>query len=783
VYAISMLERGVRRTPRASTVEFLATALELDASRRGALITAARGETPSAPSLRTSPDLRLPATPLIGREGEMAQICGMLARPSVRLVTLTGAPGSGKTRLALAVAAERVTEYRDGAVVAALGSLGSHSLVMAAIRQVLGLPEAHGEPDLEALAKYFGACQILLVLDNFEHVLGAGPDVVELLARCPGLQVLATSRSALRVRAEHELPVLPLALPRTDQQSADDLQALGRVASVALFVARARAAAPSFRLTTENASAVVAICRRLDGLPLALELAAPWIKLLAPQELARRLDRRLEMLVEGPRDLPERQRTMRAALAWGCEPLDEAPRALLRRLAVFAGSAPLDGLELVCQARGALPGGIVRLLALLVDHSLVQRVVSDQEEPRVTMLETVREYCRELLAEAGETESTALAHLEYYAGLAIQFRREIRTAAQASWLERLGREHDNVRAALAWAVDCGRAEAGLRLAGAMWLFWDIAGHRQEGLAWIESLLAVGGSTDPALRAQALHAAGRLAEEVGSYDLSITRHTESLAICRQRDDLHGIAEALRGMGLAIGNQGNHGRAIELLDEAVSLLRKLDDPGLLATTLMNLGVVLAIHGDSRRSTAQYEEALALHSSVGNALGTALCLINLGERARLDGNLERAQFHLDEAVTIARRVDAPYHLAAAVANQGDLARTRGDPSGAGACYRESLHIFAEIGERLGVGVCMRRLAWVAWTNGRIALAARLYGAAEALCPVAIAPDNHERATQERVCAELRDRLGDDAYAAAHESGRRLSIDEALSEAVRLD
>jgi tetratricopeptide (TPR) repeat protein len=401
------------------------------------------------------------------------------------------------------------------------------------------------------------------------------------------------------------------------------------------------------------------------------------------------------------------------------------------------------------------------------------------------MLESVREYGRELLRAAGELEATAQAHLEHYADLAVESRDQLTGREQESTLDRLRRDHDNVRAALAWATQRGQVDAGLRLAGAIWLFWDYAGYRREGLDWLERLLAAGGSTQPAVQAQALHAAGRLAEEVGAYDASIARHQESLGIYRELGNPRGVAAALRGIALAVGNQGDHGRAIQLIDEAVSVLRELDDPAQLASALMNLGVSITLHGDPRGSMPLFEEALALRRGVGDALGTALCLINLAERAGAEGDLERAQACLDEAVVIARRLQSPYHVAAALVSLGELARMRGDVREAATGYREALRLFADIGERSGAGVCVRLLAWVAWTEGRLVPAARLYGAAGALCPTETAPDNteRERALHERASAGLRDRLGEEAFATAREAGAFFSMEEAVAEAARED
>jgi predicted ATPase/DNA-binding XRE family transcriptional regulator len=763
VDAIGVLERGTRTAPRRSTVALLAQALGLGSAESESFAAAARRRAGGHDGeLQVPPDLQMRSTMFVGRERDLARARALLLRGDVRLLTLTGPPGVGKTRLALELAGELVDASGDGVAVVSLGPLDRPGLVLPAIRLALGLRETSGEPALGTVVAHCRQRRLLLVLDNFEHVRAAGPELVELLARCPGLQVLATSRAALRVRAEHELWVPPL-----DEE-----------ASVALFTERAEAAAAGFRLGPENADAVAAICRRLEGLPMALELAAPWIRLLTPVQLRERLDRRLDLLVEGPRDLPERQRTLRGALAWSCELLEPPSLALLRRLSVFAGGAPLEALERVCQAAGALPGGVLRHLAVLVDHSLVRRQDVADGEARVTMLESVREYGRELLAAEGELGTTALAHLEHYAAQAERSRDQLRGKGQEAWLERLRRDHGNVRAALGWAEGHGHAEAGLRLAGAMWLFWDYGGHRQEGLDWIRRLLAAAGSAHPATRARALHAAGRLAEG-GSGESSVSLLEESLRIYRELGDLRGAAEALRGIALAAGREGDHGRAIQLLEEAVSVLRELDDPALLAPALMNLGVEVSHHGDPQRATALYEEALALRRRAGDLLGAALCLVNLGGRARAAGDLERAQEHLGEAEVVARRLGSPYHLAAALANLGDLARTRGDAAGAAARYRESLRLFAGLGELPGAGVCLRGLGWAARDDGRLAEAARLYGAADALCPVAIAPDSGERAAHEQLCAALAARLGTEAYAAAHRAGRRLSLEQAVEEA----
>jgi predicted ATPase/transcriptional regulator with XRE-family HTH domain len=774
-HAISMLERGVRRAPYASTVECLAEALKLNAPQREAFVAARAPTQPDALILQASPDLRLPPTGLIGRDRELTQVGAMLAQPGVRLLTLTGSPGTGKTRLALGLTTELADRYRDGVTVVTLGPLGDPGLVMPAIRQALGLRETANQSALETVAAHCRSLHLLLVLDNFEHLVAAAPDLVELLARCPDLWALVTSRAALRVRGEHELPLPPLEVPGADQERTADPEAMRRVASVRLFLERAEAAMASFRLTEENAPAVAAICRRLDGLPLALELAAPWLKLLTPDQLLARLDHRLELLVEGPRDLPERQRTLRAALDWSCDLLDEEARALLRRLSVFASSAPLEEMESVCQAAGSLPGGVLPHLGALVEHSLVQRQEAARGEPRMTMLESVREYAREELEAAGELEVTARAHLEHYSRLAARARGEIRGPGQASWLERLRREHDNVRAALAWAGKRGDTEAGLRLATALCPFWDYTGHRSEGLDWLEHLLATTRPVDPATRARGLTTAGYLSWRLGRGHLSATRYREALAIFTELDDLLGTANALYGMGLAAGCLGDDGEAAVLLEKAVSLLRELDDRALLAAALGDLGVVMTHRGDSRRAAALFEGALGIQRELDNQLGAALCLVNLGEHAASGGDLELARARIEEATATARRLGAPFHLAAALSTLGHVARLQGDGAAVGN-VRESLLLFVQIGDAHGAAACLRALALAAWMAGLAVPAARLYGAADAQAPMA-APA--ERAVHETALAAVRGHLGEERFAAAHEAGGRLSMEQAVAEA----
>jgi predicted ATPase/DNA-binding XRE family transcriptional regulator len=476
---ISQLERG-QRQPLLATAALLATALELASEEQAALEAAARRahEVPGlAPALQLSPparayaDLASPPTPLIGREYEEAALVHLLRQEDVRLVTLTGPPGVGKTRLGCQVAATMCETFADGVVFVALAAVRDPSLVLSALAQSVEVPEVGSRPAAELVRTALRKRQMLLLLDNFEQVLDAAPAIAELLATCPRVKVVVTSRAVLRVRAEREFPVPPLAVP--DLAHLPPLADLGQYPAVALFVQRVQAVKPTFALTMGNAPAVATICARLDGLPLAIELAAARGKVFTPQALLARLDRRMGLLTEGARDLPERQRTLRQAIAWSYDLLEARDQRLFRRLAVFLGGWTLEAAEAVCDAGGdsedsVLEDSVLEGLTSLVDKSLVvadegaqggPNAASTQGEPRFTMLETLREYGLERLAASGEEEALRRRHLDYYLRLAETAEPALKGPGQATWLARLEREHDNLRAALGAGAWRGRARA------------------------------------------------------------------------------------------------------------------------------------------------------------------------------------------------------------------------------------------------------------------------------------------------------------------------------------
>ncbi len=472
-------------------------------------------------------NLPLQPTPLIGREKEVDQVCDLLRSDETRLLTLTGPGGTGKTRLALQAAADLLDDFPDGTFFVPLATLTEAELLLVAVAETLGVRETGEQPLFESLKEYLHDRRLLLLLDNFEQVLGAALTVTELLAGAHGLKVLATSRTSLRLYGEHVFPVPPLTLP--DLERPPPLERLTQYEAVGLFVERARALKPNFEVTNESAPAVAEICVRLDGLPLAIELAAARITMLPPRSMLQRLSSRLKLLTGGARDFPKRQRTLRATIEWSHALLDEGEQLLFGRLAVFSGGRTLEAIDAICDAEGDLPVEAFEGVSSLLDKSLLRQEEGPGGEPRFVMLETVHEFAREKLQGSGEAEQIKRAHAEYFLTLAEEAYPQLRGPDQLEWLERLEAEHDNMRAALTWASERNEAEVALRLGSALSWFWSVRGYYSEGRRWLEEALAIDGRGAPEVRAMALAGAGELASEQGDLDRAKGAYEEGLEL--------------------------------------------------------------------------------------------------------------------------------------------------------------------------------------------------------------------------------------------------------------
>lgn len=675
-------------------------------------------------------------TSFIGREREMAAVRRLLV--TTYLLTLTGPGGSGKTRLAVQIAADVLEEFPGGVWLVELAALSDPRLVPQTAAFTLGVVEQPGRPLLATLTDHLQSKKLLLVLDNCEHLVRACADVAHTLLRsCSELRILATSREALGIAGELTFPVPPLSLPDPRTPS---LQTLTASEAVRLFVERATLSRPEFALTDDNAPAVAQVCHRLDGIPLAIELAAARVKVLSVHELAVRLDDRFRLLTGGSRTALPRHQTLQAAIDWSHDLLSEEERALLRRLAVFAGGFTLEAAEAVCSGGAGAGHGVLDLLTRLVEKSLVMATPQDGAT-WYQLLETVRQYARDRLLESGEAPATRDRHRDWYVWLAERAEPELEAREQLAWLERLEREHDNFRAALEWSLEGGGSEAALRLAGALHPFWLVRGYWTEETTWLERALQ-------------------------------RRKGASAAV---------VAKVLRGFGiLTVMSRQEPDRARRLLEESVTLYRQLGDEKGLARALFQLG--LSRHTtDARQAEALWEESLHLARKVGDGVMTSRVLINLAALAHRQGDRRHGMALAEESLLLAREIGDRWVTALVLLNLGEMATDRRDYGQAQAWLRESLMLAGEIGHKWFITGSLECLAEVAAARGQAEQATRLFGAAEKLREIlGTSRLGSERSEHGPDVRALRAGLGEAAFSAVRAEGRAMTMEQAIAYAL---
>ena len=729
--------------------------------------------------LLTQHNLPVQLTSLVGREGEVATLCELLHRTDIHLVTLTGAPGIGKTRLSIEVAHNLLGDFADGVYFVNLAPATDAEAVVHAVATTLGIRQIGDQSLEENLSRFVSGRQILLLLDNFEHVLAAGPMVAQLLRAAPGLKVIATSRELLRLSGEHDFPVPPLSLPPVLAPQGDSgrytrlpLDDLGDYESVQLFVQRAVAYKSAFELNEENARVIASICRKLDGLPLAIELAAARIRVLSPQAILDRLQDRLTLLTSGARDLPSRQRTLRATVEWSYSLLSEEEARLFRRLAVFRGRRTLEDIEAVCNFGQDL--GIEPLdgIASLVDKSLLQQatgpgVTSSQRpdegsEPRFMLLETIQEYAKEKLEESGEADELRKVHAVYFAELAERAEPELRGPRQGEWLDRLESEQDNFVAALGWAYR-NDPDVGLRLVAALNVHWNRRGYLIEGREWASRIIA---------RARERWARS---PDTGGSPASISRMVPGSADSGPGGPVHAsMARALYTLGIIAFRQANYPWARDLLNESIEIYRELqargeggDSTGLVES-LNVLGIVVSRLEDMQARRRLHEQALELARQIGDIWSIARSLYQLGHVARLTGDYKTGRALFEETLALFRECGDKFNIGLALIGIGQMAERQADYHSARSLFEESLSVFEELGDKWGISGALYCL-------GCVHLALRDYTSARA------ALEQHWVITEELGTkgdkAEALEKLGKAAYFQSDYAGAALLYKRSLS------
>ncbi len=720
-------------------------------------------------------------TSFIGRKREIAEVRQLL--DITRLLTLIGTGGSGKTRLLLQVGFELIEQFKDGVCFVALAPISEPMLVATTIAQSLGVKEEGEQLLVDSLKAYLRDKEMLLLLDNFEQVVSAGPLVTDLLITCPYLKIIVTSRQALRLYGEHEYQVPPLSVP--DPEAPHAVKDISQCEAVQLFVQRARSVKADFTLTEANAPHVTDICIRLDGLPLAIELASARIRILPPQAMLARLGSSLRLLTGGASNLPSRQQTLRNAIAWSYDLLDDDERALFRRMAVFVGGCTLEAAESILdpeeqtiqslplnevkgpkldleRSEGSKIQNILDGIASLVDKSLLRQVEGPDGDPRFLMLETIREYAAERLAESGEQDGLQRQHAGYFLELVETAEPQMRGPRQVEWLDRLEREHDNLRAALRWSITGHETETALRISAALLRFWFVRGYHSEGRQWLNEALSI---------------PGRRTKDKGPISSFVLRPS-SEDEAHYQTELSARAKALNTAGLLAYPQGEYTAAHTLLKESLDLFRKLGDKQNIAFVLNGLGIVVQQQGDYVQARSYLEQSLAMRKELGDKPGIATTLNNLGEIARSQGDYDAAQAIYEEGLAVLAEVGNKWDIASSLHNLAYVSHQQKDYGRAAALFIEGLAWYRELGLKTGIAASLAGLAGVAGAVGQPNRAARLFGVAERLREdIGAHVDRADRAAYDRNVAALRAQMAEADFIAAWAEGRIMPLDEALS------
>jgi predicted ATPase/DNA-binding XRE family transcriptional regulator len=820
---ISDLERGVNSRPRQETVRLLLDALNLSPGERRAFETAARVRSSvkvDTQALRAPTNLPIQLSSLVGRSSDIRAVTSMLSEPDVRLLTLTGPGGVGKTRLAVHAAAELLDRFADGVFFVPLAAVHDPAFAPVAVAQALDLQVPGEQPVDEYLQGHLARRHMLLVMDNFEHLLPAAPFLADLLAVCPWVKLLVTSRSALRLSGEHEYAVPMLALP--DLLYLEAAEGLLGYAAVELFFQRARAVRPDLGMDPATAAAIAEICVRLDGLPLAIELAAVRVKLLPPTDLVKRLDRPLQLLTGGPRDLPARQQTLRSTIAWSYNLLDASHRRLLCWLSVFAGGWTLQAAERLCDLSSSTAMcDVLDGLTALVECNLVQTITIGAGAARFSMLETVREYAEEQLDDSGEKNAVCELHARLCLELAEDSERRLQSAERADVMGQIVQERDNLRVAMRWAINNGATELGLRIAGNLYWFWDSTGQPREGRNWADAALGMAqAAAYPRPRARALYASGGLAWHLGDFRAAQPRLLEAVRLFRELDDKRSLAQCLQELGALAMAQGERATARPALAEAAALFHDVGDEWNLALTRFvwgdatapddrqaaqalyhqsladfrrlgdTWGAALALTGlgglafqaeDYETAFAMFEEGLALRRETGHQWTIAISLASLGQAALRKGSDAQAATFLEESLALFRTREDSERTAWVLHCLGQLAMRSGDITLAVEHFSESLRLREDQGNLVNIAQCFADMAGTAWKTGDSERAVLLAGAAEGLLGRAGARfEPAEQREFEAALAEIREAVDPAKFEKVQAIGRALSVEQAIIHAL---